>query len=190
MCFSNILCLHLCLFFPDEALPCNVNFFSVSVIVLHQSSRQRTRCDGVFSVIAIRYAVALLLEELRINHEPLKRAVHLTRACENTLESVCCWPCPGSPAYKKASMPDLQQQIGIPLSVEWPAEVIGICYIYQLCNLICSILDRSAHTIPSHWGQRLPSSAPLLLSVCYLCGCSEQQRWASHKQTLPPILFF
>lgn len=108
-----------------------------------------------------------------------------------SLESVCCQPCPGSPAYKKALMQVLQRQIGIPLSVEWPAEVIGICYIYRLCNLICGILDRSAHAILSHWGQRLPSSAPYpSLPVCYLCGHSEQQRWASHKLELTTYLFF
>lgn len=169
--------------------------FVVSVIVLLRRQRAEnslwrpvTACDAVFSVIATWYAVALLLEELRINHEPSKRAACHAGSCEHSQpcspEPVCCCLCPSSRAYKKALMQVLQRQIGIPPSVEWPAEVIGICYIYRHCNLICGILDRSAHAILSHWGQRLPSSAPYpVLSVCYLCGCSEQQGWASNKPT-------
>ncbi|KAI9548105.1 hypothetical protein NQZ68_013125 [Dissostichus eleginoides] len=44
-------------------------------------------------------------------------------------------------------------------------EVIGACYIYRLCNLICGILDRCAHTILSHSG----ATASQVAQLCFLC---------------------
>lgn len=55
----------------------------------------------------------------------------------------------------------LSKQIGMLLSVECPAEVIGVCYIYRLCNLICGILDGCAHAILSHSGATASQAAAL-----------------------------
>lgn len=82
----------------------------------------------------------------------------------------------------------------MPMSVEWPVEVIGNCYIYRLCNLISGILDRCAHTIPpwllSLWGHSLLCSTLPCLSAWYATGEPLHQFTLCFPFTRVPFCYF
>lgn len=80
------------------------------------------------------------------------------------------------------------------VSVEWPVEVIGNCYIYHLCNLISGILDRCAHTIPpwllSLWCHSLLYSTLLCLLAWYATGEPLHQFTLCFPFTRVPFCYF